>query len=161
MKRVGFGDIIEIKTSKGLAYAIYTHKHARSQYYGWVIQVFDKLYDARPANVTEMSNKPIRFAVFFPLPAAVNRGYVEVVARVPIPDNLKPFPIFRNGNVDPTTKKVPEWWLKNLETGESRCVGVLTAEQRKLPILEIWNPALLTERIEEGWRPETDFESLP
>jgi hypothetical protein len=161
MKRVRIGDIVEIETKKGLAYAIYTHKHATPPYYGALIQVFDKLYDSPPADMTEVASNPIRFAVFFPVGPAVNRNLVEVFGRVPIPERLKPWPIFRNGHIDPRTQKVPEWWLKNLETKQSWYVGVLTPEQRKLPILELWNDTLLKERIEEGWRPETDFESLP
>jgi hypothetical protein len=156
MKRVRFGDIIEIVTSKGLAYAIYTHRHVTPPRYGAVIHVFDQMYESRPANVAEIASNPVRFATFFPLGAAVNRKLVEVIGNVPIPDNLMRFPIFRNGNADPQTKKVAVWWLKDVEQGKSWRVGTLTPEQRKLPILEIWSDIYLIHRIEEGWRPEND-----
>jgi hypothetical protein len=160
MKRLQFGDIVEIKTSKGLAYAIYTHRHVKPPKYGAVIHVFDRLYDSRPTEIAEIAGNPIRFATFFPLHAAVNRKLVEVVGNVPVPDDLKPFPIFRSGNRDSKTKKVKTWWLEDLERDKSWKVGTLTPEQRRLPILSMWNDTYLIHRIQEGWRPENDFRSL-
>ena len=65
--RPKFGDIIEIETSKGLAYAIYTHRHVKPPKYGAVIQVFDHLYDSRPTEIAEIAGNPVRFATFFPV----------------------------------------------------------------------------------------------
>ena len=88
--------------------------------------------------------------------AAVNRGIFKVVAHHDIAAQNRPFPIFRNGIADPKTKKVAVWWFWD---GEKEWeVGKITAEQRKLPLLEGWNDAMLVLRIEEGWRPETDSE---
>src|SRR5215813_6914666 len=156
MKRVQFGDIIEVKTSKGLAYAIFTHRHDN---YGAVIQVFDLLYASRPQNWLEVAEQPIRFATFFPLQAAVSRNIFEVVGGVPIPSRLVNFPIFRSGNPD-RNNKVDVWWLKDLQSGKSWRVEKLTPDQRRLPILSIWNDTALIHRIEEGWRPETDLTTV-
>jgi hypothetical protein len=56
--RLEFGDIIEIKISKGLAYAIYTHRHVNPPKYGAVIQVFDHLYDSRPTEIARLQEIP-------------------------------------------------------------------------------------------------------
>ena len=48
--RVQIGDIIEIPTTKGLAYAQYTHQHPT---HGGLIRVFDVLFENRPGNFTE------------------------------------------------------------------------------------------------------------
>jgi hypothetical protein len=157
MRRLYFGDVVEIRTSKGLAYAIYTHRHLKPPKYGAVIRVFDRLYDVRPSEIGEIANNPVRFSTFFPLRAAVNRKLVEVVGNVPVPDDLRPFPIFRSGNPDSKTKKVKTWWLEDLEHDKTWQVGTLTPEQRKLPILGVWNDTYLIHRIEEGWRPENDL----
>jgi hypothetical protein len=152
--KVRFGDIVEIKTSKGLAYAIYTHRHTQPPKYGALIRVFDQLYQSRPVRTDELISTPIRFSAFFPLQAAVTKGIVEVVGHVSIPKNLLPFPLFRSGIVDPQTKRVRIWWI--WDGKKSWRVGDLTSEQRKLPIRGVWNDTYLVHRIEEGWRPEKD-----
>jgi hypothetical protein len=75
---------------------------------------------------------------FYSLGAAVNRKLVEVVGNVPVPDHLKPFPIFRRGNFDPKTKAVARWWLGGLENEKSWRVGTFALEQWKLLILSVW-----------------------
>jgi hypothetical protein len=155
-RKLKFGDIVEIKTSKGLAYAMYTHRHTKHPKYGAVIQLFDRNYDTRPPDLTDVVRAPIRFATFFPLQAAVNQELVEVVGNLPVPESLESFPVFRSANIDPSTKQVRDWWLRDLETEKTWRVTALTPEQRKLPILAVWNQAYLVHRIEEGWRPEND-----
>ena len=34
----------------------------------------------------------------------------------------------------------------------------LSEEERRYPLIEVWNDTLLKERIVEGWRPEQEFE---
>jgi len=149
--KVQFGDIVEIRTRKGLAYAQYTHRHEN---YGALIRVFDRLYKSRPADIAEVASNPVRFTTFFPLQAAVNRHIVDLVGKVRVPERLQAFPLFRDGVADPPTGRVAVWWLWDGER-EWR-VGKLTSEQRRLPIRGIWNDTFLVERIEEGWRPEND-----
>ena len=52
--RLKIGDIVEIKTGKGLAYAHYTHKHKQ---YGALLRVFRKFYGVRPSDFTELVKK--------------------------------------------------------------------------------------------------------
>ncbi len=59
---VRIGSIIEISTSKGLAYAQYTHKHAD---YGALIRVIDGLYQSTPKDLDVLVNLPHRFFTFF------------------------------------------------------------------------------------------------
>jgi hypothetical protein len=148
------GDIVEIATSKGLAYAIYTHRHTEPPNFGALLRVFDRLYSSRPLDFDEVVKIPIRFSTFFPLQAALNKNMVGIVANVPVPKALCSFPIFRSGNPDPITKKVETWWLWDGEN-EWR-VGNLTPEQRSLSFAATWTPKFLIGRIEAGWRPETD-----
>jgi hypothetical protein len=152
--RPKIGDIVEIETSKGLAYAIYTHRHVKPPRYGALLRVFDQLYSSRPSDFEDLVKTPIRFSTFFPLQAALNHRMVRIVANVPVPKELSPFPIFRGGNPDPVTKKVQTWWLWD---GEKEWqVGDLTPDQRKLSFAATWTPKFLVARIEAGWRPETD-----
>jgi len=150
--KVKIGDIIEIRTSKGLAYAIYTDRRTM---YGALIRTFDRLYESRPEVIAEVLANPVGIVTFFPLQAAVNRRLVEVVGNVPVPDHLKAFPVFRIGGLpDPQTMKIKSWSLWDGEN--ERHVDRLSPEQRRLPILGVWNDTILIDRIESGWRPEMD-----
>ena len=151
MRKVKIGDVVEIRTRQGLAYAHYTHKH---KLYGALLRVFNGIHDA-PLNTYEdvVTQRPA-FSVFFPLSAAVNKKIVSIVGNVAVPSEAQIFPIFRGGTVHPSTHKVEVWWLWDGER-EWR-VGDLTDEQRTFPILGVWNDTLLIERIESHWTPETD-----
>jgi hypothetical protein len=152
MSELKIGVVVEIKTVKGYAYAQYTHHHKQ---YGALLRVFDVCHAVRPVSFIEIiQGKPI-FMCFFPLRAAVKRNIVSVVDNLTVPPDAKTFPIFRCGVVDPATRKVGVWWLWDGEK-EWR-VGDLSMEQRALSIRGVWNDTLLIERIESGWRPETDI----
>jgi len=148
------GDIVEITTSKGLAYAVYTHRHTKPPKYGALLRVFDGIFSVQPDDIASLARIPIRFSTFFPLQAAVNKDLVRIIGNITVPENLKPFPVFRSGTTNPKTKKVAMWWLWDGDR-EWR-VGNLTDEQRKLSFRGTWNDTFLRDRIEAGWRPEND-----
>lgn len=145
------GDIIEIKTAKGLAYAMYTHRQPK---YGALIRVFETIWSTRPESLAGLTTDRLRFSTFFPLEAALDQGIVEVVGNESIPGQLEQFPTFRAGMIDPKTKKVSVWWLWDGQR-EWR-VGELSTEQRRLPIRGVWNDTMLVQRIETDWRPIND-----
>jgi hypothetical protein len=58
LMKIRFGDIAEIKTSIGLAYAIYTHRHTQPPKYGALIRVFDQLYQSRPVRICGNTGTP-------------------------------------------------------------------------------------------------------
>jgi len=151
MKKLKIGDVIEISTAKGLAYAYYTHKNAM---YGYMLRVFRRFYEVRPKEFGELMNSEPTFICFFPLAAAVKEKIVEVVGNVPLSPAAQKFPLFRCGLPAPGEKKVSDWWLWDGE--KSWRVGEITEEQRKLPIRGIWNDTFLIERLESDWTPETD-----
>lgn len=152
MTKIQIGDVIEIKTKEGFAYAQYTHKHKQ---YGALLRVFNRIHKERPLDYKVLVQGEESFKCFFPLSAAVDQNLVSVLGNTSVPEKAKEFPIFRAGVVDPATKKVTFWWLWDGEK-EWR-VGELTYEQRKFPIRGVWNDTLLIKRIESGWTPETDL----
>jgi hypothetical protein len=153
MSKPNIGDILEIPTAKGLAYAQYTHQHAQ---FGGLIRVFDQLFTDRPDKFDSVVHGPVRFSTFFPVAAAIKRGIFKIVGHKEIAPPNKIFPIFRAaGLVDPDTKNVSAW---SFWDGENEWrVGQITAEQRNMPIRSIWNDTLLIERIESGWTPADDL----
>jgi hypothetical protein len=151
-KRLRVGDIIEVKTGKGFAYAQYTH---RDKLYGYLVRVLPGFFEHLPIDVQSIANRPSIFVTFLPLQAAVDRKIFSVVENVAIPEKEKAFPLFRAaGLADPSTGKVDQWWLWNGE--RSWRIDSLTESQRRLPIKGIWNDTLLVERIESDWRPQDD-----
>ncbi len=146
-RRPRIGDVVEIETPRGLAYAQYTHKHPM---WGGLIRVLPGLYSERPADFAGLVEAEEQFSVFFPLGAAAARGIVKIVANAPVPARKRAFPLFRDGVQSPTTGRVETWWLWDGER-EWR-IGRLRPEQRDFPIREVWNDTLLIERIVEGWR---------
>lgn len=151
MVKLKIGDIVEIETAKGFVYALYSHRHKQ---YGALLRVFSRTYTTRPNDLVVVVADRVAFSCFFPLSTAVNRAIVSIVGNVGVPDALSPFPTFRAGVADQETGKVADWWLWDGEK-EWR-VGELTQEQRMLSILGVWNDTFLIERIESGWRPESD-----
>lgn len=147
-KRPRPGDVIEIHTPKGLAYAQYTHK---TQRYGALLRILPGLYAERPAEFSSLVEQAERFLVFFPLGTACSRGIVAVVAEEVIPERARQLPLFRTGIAD-THGNVRVWYLRKGE--EEWRVDQLTPAQRELPIDPgIWNDTLLIERIANGWTP--------
>jgi hypothetical protein len=144
------GALLEIQTPEGLAYALYTH---HNRLCGALIRVFEGIYSARPDS-REILGKQILFSTFFPLRAALDTGAVVIIANVDVPTELRPFPLFRAGAVNPTTKRVETWWL--WDGVKEWKVGQLTEEQKRLPIRGTWNDTLLISRIVQRWRPEKD-----
>lgn len=143
------GDVIEIPTSNGLAYAQITHKVPS---YGSLIRVLPGLFEVRPSRLDDITVLTERFYIFFPAGAAVHRGLVAVIGNVPVPTRAQPFPLLRQrGYIEPGGK-VRDWWL--WDGTNSWRVGQLTTEQRALSLGEIWNDTLLIERILDGWKPQ-------
>jgi hypothetical protein len=67
--RAQVGDVFEIVTQKGLAYAQYSHWHDQ---YGELIRVLPGLYSARPNELCGVVGVPERYFVFYTLRAALS-----------------------------------------------------------------------------------------
>jgi hypothetical protein len=145
------GDIVEIVTSTGLAYAQYTHEHSKPPGYGSLLRVLPGVYPERPAKLSELCEKKEQFTMFFPLHVKLKQqgGVFKIIANEVIPEWAKPFPVFRRGLPD-RAGKVHEWWLWDGEKGWK--VGKLTREElHSYPYLGVANQAALIQMIENGW----------
>jgi hypothetical protein len=144
------GDIVEIPTSKGFAYAQFTHKQDQ---YGALLRVLDGTFDTRPKVFDEIVDKKHRFVTFFPLSAAIRRKIFFIVGHADVPLEAKEFPTFRAGAVG-KNRKVATWWL--WDGNKEWMIGDLTPKLSHLPIREIVNDTALIHRIESGYTPEND-----
>ncbi len=150
MKRPKIGDVIEIDTGQGLAYAHYSHKNPE---WGYLLRVFNRLYSERPVDLRAVVEGEPTFYKFFPLGSFVQRGIVTIVGNVPLSEDAKIFPRFRNGNPD-LEGKVHIWWIWDGEHDVR--VGKATDEVRKLSQLGLCDDVFLIDQILTGYTPETD-----
>lgn len=151
MKKLQVGDIVEIATPCGKAYAQLINSHRQ---YGSLLRVLRGVHNDRPPDLNRLVAGETQFVVFFPLLAAVKARIVEIVGSEQVPEEFKPFPVFRAGVADPKTGKVATWWL--WDGDREWKVGALNEELKRLPIRGVWNDTLLVERIVSGWTPQTD-----
>jgi hypothetical protein len=150
-QRIRIGDLVEIPTSRGLAYAQYSHHKDR---WGALLRVLPGFHRDRPRNFEHLVRSKARFVTFFPLGAAMAQGIFEIVGNEPVPVEAQRFPLFRKAGFVDREGRVQDWLLWD---GENEWkVGKLSSDQRQLPILAVWNDTLLVERIEQEWLPGTD-----
>jgi len=145
------GDVFEISTASGQAYLQFMQKN---KLMGPAMRVLPGTYVDGNPDIGSLVRTAAGYWIFFPLAAALKAKILRPVGAFEIPSHAEKLPIFRSGVVDPATGRVENWWLWDGEN--SRMVGAITEEQRKLPIKSIWNDTLLVERIEQGWSPEND-----
>jgi hypothetical protein len=146
-KRVKMGDVIQILTSEGVAYAQVTHKHPE---YGYLIRIFSGFHNTRPKDFSAVVSCPVQFSAFFPVQSAVNQGLISVVDNTPVPEILQVFPTFRSRNGGPAGSI---WlWSGGDAVRLERC---LLPEELTYPTEGIISAPLLVERIENNYRAET------
>ncbi len=148
--RPKIGDVIEIQTPRGFAYAHYTHEHQRTPKYGALIRVLAGIHAARPELFENLVAQAPQFITFFPLGSACARRIVTIVGHEAIPCASQAFPLFRASMRTP--KGYGPWWLWD-GTKEWK-VGRLEPGMEQLPIRGVINDTLLIERIVKGWRHE-------
>lgn len=146
-KKVKLGDVLQILTSQGVAYAQVTHKHPE---FGYLIRVFSGFYDAQPEDFSAVVNSSVQFSTFFVVQSAVNQGLLSVVANVPVPEGLQAFPTFRSRNGGPGGSI---WLWSGSEA--VRLERDLSLEEQKCSTRGIISAPLLVERIESNYRAET------
>ena len=149
------GDIVEINTPKGFAYAQYTHKHTKPPRFGELIRVLPGLFEEEPEDFSQIVRERERFFVFFPLSAACNRRIVSIIANEKIPPIASDFPLLRQAGFVDRDGKVHDWWI--FDGKRERRPRRSDPQIASLSPCEIWNDTLLIERIAEGWSIENDY----
>ena len=149
-KKILIGDVIQILTSRGIAYAQFTHKHQR---FGALLSIFEGFYNEALKDFSSIVSGPPTFQTFFPLQPALNEGLFCVVANVAVADRNKPFPTFRSRVIGADGQLGP-WWLWDGQK-EEMLRRDLTDTEKHYSLRGISSAPLLVERIESGYRPET------
>lgn len=142
------GDIVEIQTPRGFAYAQYTHRSPRM---GDLIRVLPGVYEQRPSSFDDIVASKERYFVFYPLGAALTQKLVTPVGEAEVPEEIQKFPLMRMAGLPDREGKVRDWWL--FDGKQERPAGELTPELVHLSIAEVWGHPLLVDRITEDWSP--------
>ena len=140
------GDVVEIPTLRGFAYAQYTHEHRESPRHGSLLRVLPGLYDRQPEDLASLVEQEERFSVFFPLGAALARGIFRIVGNPDVPARKQPFPVLRSKTPDGRTY----YWAGRREWRETWWRR--TPRWRRGAIDEIWHDTALVERVSSGWK---------
>jgi len=148
-KRAKIGDVVQILTSKGVAYAQFTHKNRR---FGALLSVFEGFYNTPPRDYSTVVQGEPQFQAFFPLQSALNEGLLSIVANVPVADCNRKFPRFRTRVTTPDGQFGP-WWIWDGDR-EEMLERELTEAESKYSLRGIISAPLLVERIEQGYKPE-------
>lgn len=150
-KRALVGDTLQITTAKGYAYAQFTH---RNKLLGCLIRVLPG-FSPTPLDPKALAAKvqgDTLYHTFLFEDCLHEKPTIQIIARLPIPEHARSFPLFKAGLRDPKTNKVETWWLWDGEK-EWR-IGPLPDHQKSLPVREIWTYKILVNRLEIGWLPE-------
>jgi hypothetical protein len=143
-RRVKIGDVIQIPTKRGFAYAQYTHYHKK---YSALIQVAPGFFKVEPSDMDAILELPPKFIQFFPLQASVDKKIFKVIGNYNVLESRLTFPLFRNPGFVDKNGKVHNWYI--WDGHQSVFFDKLTWEQEKLPILGICNDTALIETLEE------------
>jgi hypothetical protein len=136
------GDVLEVTVPGGFVYLHYIGIHIE---YGDGIAVGAMTWSALPVSEALFQDS---YVTFYPVRAAVARGFARVVGRLPSPG--LPLRLRRPGAL--SVNGVGTWIIEDAVGEEMRVQ--LSAEELRLPVAEIWNHEFLVRRVVDGWRPE-------
>ncbi|HYH95648.1 ribonuclease E inhibitor RraB [Hyalangium sp.] len=150
-KKARFGDVIEVRTPRGLAYLQYTSKHPE---YSDTVRVLPGVFEQRP-DPDELAALATQegYFTFYLVSLAVRHGLVEIIGNYPIPAGLEtPRALLRHGFIT-REGKVTAWVLEE-GSKETLLKRELTPEEKHLSLAELWNHEFLVHRLAQQWRPE-------
>ncbi|MBL8695793.1 MAG: hypothetical protein JNJ88_16995 [Planctomycetes bacterium] len=140
------GDVLEIRTAKGFAYAVISHIHPA---HGALLRVLRGFRRDRPATWDWVALAPLQLSVFC-YPTAVFAGNEIVVAhRGAVPASLSAWPQFKAVKPGATGAAAGVAAVVDLEEEKSIPGAEAGPDAMSLPTLETTDPALIVAYVEE------------
>lgn len=152
------GDVVEITTPQGFAYAQFTHDIPLHEQ---LLRILPGLYATRPTDLAALVQQRERYVTFFWLRPALqkSRPVVTIVGQFPIPARNRAVPLFRTPALEPRDPGPPPYWT--LWDGQRRWrVDRLTEGQRDLPVDGMPTTGVFLHQIVSGWSPR-DYDGIP
>jgi hypothetical protein len=154
-KKPRLGDIVEIKTPKGLAYLQYANKGTLGDF----VRILPGFFETRPRTFKELAKTKELYFTFYQVTAPALRDIVSVVANEKIPRWARRIPVLRRQGGISREGKALNWWIIN---GDESCqVNTLTPEQENLSVEQSWSHGLLVHRLVQGWLPKDEGKGRP
>jgi hypothetical protein len=153
--RAILGDIFEVEVEGGYAYGQYINYHKWPPVYGYLVRVFVGIYKTPISDVSSLDGQPDQFISFY----ALSLKDVKLIGSLPIPDELKEFPLFKSLHLPPCGKHIFRWYINKLSNMKSKDVLALEWEQKlpdeymNAPYLGLINHPMLVTYIENKWSP--------
>ncbi|MCA9039234.1 MAG: hypothetical protein KDA65_02690 [Planctomycetaceae bacterium] len=145
-KRPQIGDVIEIPTPEGIAYAWYTHKNEK---WGEFIQIFKGLYPEPQSDLSNVLCQPLPYGTFYDLTWSIKQTEVRIVENVPLTEEQVKLPLFKKANCELRSWKALSWSLWDGKDYQN--LDYLAPEYYDLPCLEIPSYLAIVEHIVQGW----------
>lgn len=139
------GDIFEISTKNGLAYAQYVFEHKTL---GEFIKVYYKLHGSRPIGFNFLDEDNYYY-INHAVKEEIKDGVFKYVTNNKIPSDFKLPKYFRTENLFGEG-----WHIVNSETWFRESVLELNEEQTKLSPWGLFSKGELVKKLEEEWRLE-------
>jgi hypothetical protein len=149
------GDIVEIKTPKGLAYVQYTAKHTAPPVFGELIRVLPGLYESPPVDLSALAKEKEKYFVFTPITFACRKKWATIVSNEAIPAWVQGVPVMRMANRIGAHGKGRDWYLwDGVDASPAN-----NADIKEFSIAEILGHDILVDRLAERWLPSDDYTS--
>lgn len=154
--RVALGDLFEIRTRRGLAYAQLSHEHSEA---GRILRVLPGFFPSRPPDLDAIvAGETAWFAQLNPVYALAQGTFSGIVGRYQIPEHAQEFPGFKDAERDPRTGAIKGWEV--WKGGRVRFRRKLNAEQHGYsPDGQMSDEFFLT-LLEYGFRAGDDLDAL-
>ena len=147
------GDIVEVKTPKGLAFVQYSAKHTLPPVYGDLVRVLPGLYPTRCSDFSALAQMKENYFVFTPISAACRRKQATIVSNEPVPPWAQGIPLMRMATWYENGKG-RGWYLWD-GSNTYPAIDPLN-ELTKLSIASVWGHEFLIDRLAEGWLPSDE-----
>jgi hypothetical protein len=140
------GDVVEIRTERGLAYVQVTHDHPS---YPEVVRALMGLHRHRPADIERLVAMDTLFVSILPLGDMVRRGAVEgeLIGNTAVPGKYAVFPTFKTPIRD-KTGGIAYWWYWD---GESLNYEAQPREAtNRMPTREVMSASTFLKRLAQA-----------
>jgi hypothetical protein len=156
-KRAILGDIFEFEAARGLAYGQFIYNH---KVYGPFVRIFQTAYLNRPKDINVFTTAKTQFLAFYNIRSAVVQGVSTIIGTLPIPDEYKVLPPFKNFRQ--VLDKNKQWtcggcWtvIPSLDEDKIETIMLfrngLPEKYYDYPENALINHPILLKRFNEGW----------
>jgi len=157
VRKPKIGDVAEIGTSQGFAYAQYT---GNSKVMGSLVRILPGLYVSRP-NLEELVKQRELYFVFYTLGYAIRTKQVEIICNLPIPEWANSEPLMRHESGRTREGKITGWRIVPALCPltvdfliRTPVIRELSQEQQRLSIRHLWPHPVIVKELARGWTPE-------